>query len=176
MSLFQSSWRLRSVSSKNAWISLRGVSLNIASSSLWICLSVWDSVYNAYNAKQMEMQSKTQVPPKLNFKPQVAIRLQNIETAMMFSWFLLASRLSIKLHNAKTVRSLCEACWLSPPWTRTGILCFGSGPTQRRWYPSKEYFLLKRFHKKKYPNDCRKEIAPKKFLISRKDLHWNLIC
>jgi hypothetical protein len=57
----------------------------------------------------MEMQSKTEVPPKLNFKAQVAIRLQNIETPMMFSWFLLASRLSIKLHNAKTVRSLCEA-------------------------------------------------------------------
>ena len=121
--------------------------------SLWICLSVLLSVYNAYNAKQMEMQSKIQVAPRLNFKPQVAIRLQNTENAIVFSWFFDASRLSIKLHKAKTVKSLCEACWLSPPWTRTGILWFcekisfhrllpkmlTSKDVLKRWLPSSDF-------------------------------------
>ena len=97
------------------------------------------------------MQSKTQVPPKLNFNAHVAIRLQNIDTPMMFIWFLLASRLSIKLHNAKHLRSACDTCSVSPPWTRTGILCFGSGP-------SKEYFLLKRI-----PIRSHKKISAKEF-------------
>ena len=77
--------------------------------SLWICLRVLLSVYSAYNANAIDMQSRIQVAPRLNFKPHVAIKLQNTENAIMFNWLFDASRLSIKLHKAKTVKSLCEA-------------------------------------------------------------------
>jgi hypothetical protein len=81
------------------------------------------------------------------FKAQVAIRLQNIDTPMMFIWFLLASRLSIKLHNAKHLRSACDACSVSPPWTRTGmVFCVlvlvplkEDGVHQKNIFSSKEF-------------------------------------
>ena len=66
-------------------------------------------MYRAYNANAIEMQSRTHAALRLNFKPQVAITLQNTENAIMFIWLLDASRFYIRLHKAKTAKSLCEA-------------------------------------------------------------------
>ena len=94
-------------------------------------------------AKPIDMQSNTQTTPKLAFKAQVAIRLRNIDTPMTFSWFLLASRLSIKLHNAKHLRLAWETWSVSPPWMRTGILCSILIYIQRRWCSLKDFLCRK---------------------------------